>query len=214
MTPLNHNHIGRGILAHHPSGPQHYITSLGDCMFVSHMELVTCPNECFVQVGFRNWPPHMCMSHTSVPAHGTASVPAGRHTHASGSAPAPAHTTAQGPATAHTTAQGSATAHTTAQEPAPTHANSGSTCVTPKWPMPLEIRPSHDLPLCACSTPLHLLHCVEGSNPVTHSCSAVSWLPKIRTKHHFSLVGHVTHTHTRRIVWQAPPVSPAKCQPP
>ncbi|MBW0570785.1 hypothetical protein O181_110500 [Austropuccinia psidii MF-1] len=78
MTPLHHHNIGRGILAHHSSGPQNYVVSLGDCM-----ELITCPNECFVQVGFRNWPPHMHMSHTYVPAHATAT------------APAPAHTTAQ-----------------------------------------------------------------------------------------------------------------------
>ncbi|MBW0478459.1 hypothetical protein O181_018174 [Austropuccinia psidii MF-1] len=132
MTPLHHHHIGRGILAHHPSRPQHYIASLGDFMFVSHMELVTCPNEFFVQVGFRNWPPHMHMSHTYVTAHATATE------------------TAQAPGDAHT------------------HTNSGSTCVTPKWEMPLDIRPSHSLPLCACGTPMHPLHCAEGSTSVTH----------------------------------------------
>ncbi|MBW0490713.1 hypothetical protein O181_030428 [Austropuccinia psidii MF-1] len=121
MTPLHHHHVGRGILAHHPSGPENYIASLGDCMFVSCMELVTCCNECFVHIGFRNWPPHMHMSHTYVPT------------------PAPAHATAQAPTEAHTTAHA--------------HANSGSTCVTPKWAMPLEIAPSHALPLCACGTP-------------------------------------------------------------
>ncbi|MBW0485630.1 hypothetical protein O181_025345 [Austropuccinia psidii MF-1] len=93
MTPLHHHHFARGILAHHPSGPQHYIASLGDCMFVSCMELVTCPNECFLQVGFRNWPPHMHMSHTYVPSHA--------HTHETATAPAPAHTTAQAPADRH-----------------------------------------------------------------------------------------------------------------
>ncbi|MBW0586914.1 hypothetical protein O181_126629 [Austropuccinia psidii MF-1] len=122
MTPLHHNHIGRGILAHHPSGPQHYIASLGDCMFVSHMELVTCPNECFVQVGFGYWPLHMCMSHTYIPAHATATPPACGHT----------------------------------------QANSGSTCVTPKWLMPIDIRPSHALPLCACGTPMHPLNFVDS----------------------------------------------------
>ncbi|MBW0519914.1 hypothetical protein O181_059629 [Austropuccinia psidii MF-1] len=86
MTPLHHHHVGRGILAHHPSGPQHYIASLEYCMFVSRMELVTFPNECFVQVGLRNWPPHMCMSHTYIPAHATATAPAHGHTHASQSA--------------------------------------------------------------------------------------------------------------------------------
>ncbi|MBW0491888.1 hypothetical protein O181_031603 [Austropuccinia psidii MF-1] len=34
-------------------------------------------------------------------------------------------------------------------------ATSGSTCVTHKWLMPLEIRPSHVLPLCAFVTPMH-----------------------------------------------------------
>ncbi|MBW0520208.1 hypothetical protein O181_059923 [Austropuccinia psidii MF-1] len=86
MTPLHHHPIGRGILAHNPSGPQNYIASLGDCMFVRRMELVTCPNECFLEVGFRNVPPHMHMSHTYVPT----------HTHAT--ATAPAHATAHAPA--------------------------------------------------------------------------------------------------------------------
>ncbi|MBW0526771.1 hypothetical protein O181_066486 [Austropuccinia psidii MF-1] len=108
MTPLHHCHVGRGILAHHPSGPQYYIASLGDCIFVIHMELVTCPNECFVQVGFRNWPLHMCMSHTYVPA------PPHGHTHASQSAYAPAHA----PTPTHATAR--APANTTAQAPAHT----------------------------------------------------------------------------------------------
>ncbi|MBW0491213.1 hypothetical protein O181_030928 [Austropuccinia psidii MF-1] len=135
MTLLHHHHVGRGILAHHPSGPQHYIASLGD-----FMKLVTCPNECFVQAGFRNRPLHMRMSHTYVPAHATATAPPCRHTHASVSAPEPAH------------------------------ANSCSTCVTPKFSMPLDIRPSHALPLCACGTPMHPLHGAEGSNHVTHSC--------------------------------------------
>ncbi|MBW0463972.1 hypothetical protein O181_003687 [Austropuccinia psidii MF-1] len=147
MTSLHYNRVGRGILAHHPSGPQHYIASLGDCMFVSCMELDTCSNQCFVKVGFRNWPPHMDMSHTYVPTHATATPPPQGHTHASQSAPAPAHTTA--------------------------HTDSGSTCVAPKWSIPLDIRPSNALPLCACGTPMHLhpnlLHCAEGSNHVTHS---------------------------------------------
>ncbi|MBW0474775.1 hypothetical protein O181_014490 [Austropuccinia psidii MF-1] len=90
MKPLYHNHVGRGILAHHPSGPQNYIVSLGYCMFVSCMELVTFPNECFVQVGFRNWPPHMRMSHTYIPTHATATAPPWGHTHAT--AHTPAHT--------------------------------------------------------------------------------------------------------------------------
>ncbi|MBW0487231.1 hypothetical protein O181_026946 [Austropuccinia psidii MF-1] len=140
MTPLRHHHVGRGILAHHPSGPQHYIASLGDCMFVSHMELVTCPNECSVQVGFRHWPPHMRMSHTHIPAHPTATAPAYGHTQA------------------------------------PAYAKSGSTCVTPKWSMPLDIRPSHALPLCACGTPMHPhpnpLHCADSQpcHPLMLSC--------------------------------------------
>ncbi|MBW0474693.1 hypothetical protein O181_014408 [Austropuccinia psidii MF-1] len=104
MTPLHHHHIGRGILAHHPSGPQQYFASLGDCM-----ELVAFPNECFVQEGFRNWSPHMRMSHNYVPAHATSTTLAHR------------------------------SAFVSAQEPA--HANSGSTYVTPKCAMPLEIKP-------------------------------------------------------------------------
>ncbi|MBW0524981.1 hypothetical protein O181_064696 [Austropuccinia psidii MF-1] len=146
MTPLQHHYVGRGILVYHASGPQHYIVSLGDCM-----ELVTFPNECFVQVGFKNWPPHKHMSHTYIPTHA--------HAHATATAPTPA--TAQEPAHAHTTA------------PALAHVDSGSTCVTPKWSMPLDIRPSHALPLCACGTPMHPhpnpLHFVEVSNHVTHS---------------------------------------------
>ncbi|MBW0535671.1 hypothetical protein O181_075386 [Austropuccinia psidii MF-1] len=130
MTPLQHHHVGSGILAHHPSGPQHYIVSLGDCMFVSRMELVTCHDEFFVQVGLRNWLLHMQMFHTYVPSQAPADAPA--------------------------------------------HAGNSSTCVTPKWSMPLEIRPSHALPLCACGTPMHLHpnlpHCAEGSNHVTNSC--------------------------------------------
>ncbi|MBW0592237.1 hypothetical protein O181_131952 [Austropuccinia psidii MF-1] len=93
MTQLHHHQVGRGILAHHPSGPQHYIVSLEDCLFISCMELVTCPNECFVQVGFRNWPPHMCMSHTYLPTHATATAPAYGNTHATSQAPAPAPAT-------------------------------------------------------------------------------------------------------------------------
>ncbi|MBW0463483.1 hypothetical protein O181_003198 [Austropuccinia psidii MF-1] len=133
MTPLQHHHVGRGILVHHPSGPQHYIASLRDCM-----ELVTCPNECFVQVGFRNWSLHMHMCNTYVPSHEHAPT------------------------------------HATAQAPAPAHAKIGSTCVTRKWAMAIDIRPSHALPLCACGTHMQLhpnpLHCAEGSNHVTHSC--------------------------------------------
>ncbi|MBW0532015.1 hypothetical protein O181_071730 [Austropuccinia psidii MF-1] len=153
MTPLHYHQIGRGILAHHPSGPQHYIASLGDCM-----ELVTCPNECFVQVGFRIWPLHMRMSHTYVPTHATAAAPPHGHTHASRSTPAPAHATAHAPAPAH--------AHATA------HTNSGSTCVTPKWGMPLEIRPSHALPLCACGTPKPTVSCggLQPCHPPMLSC--------------------------------------------
>ncbi|MBW0517837.1 hypothetical protein O181_057552 [Austropuccinia psidii MF-1] len=43
-----------------------------------------------------------------------------------------------------------APAHAIAQAPADAHAPAtrGSTCVTCKWLMPLEIRPSHSLPLC------------------------------------------------------------------
>ncbi|MBW0491958.1 hypothetical protein O181_031673 [Austropuccinia psidii MF-1] len=168
MTPLHHHHIGREIMAHHPIGPQHYIASLGDCMFLSFMELVTCPNECFVQVGFRNWPLHMGMAHTYVPTHGTATAPPRRHTHASQSAPAPTQATSQALLHAHATAQAPTHTHATVQAPAHAHANSGSTCVTPKWSMPLDIRPSHAFSLCACGTPIHPLHCAEGSYHGSH----------------------------------------------
>ncbi|MBW0509770.1 hypothetical protein O181_049485 [Austropuccinia psidii MF-1] len=147
MTPLHHHHIGTGILAHHPSGPQHYIASLGDCMFVSCIELVTWPNECFVQGHFRNWPLHMQMSHTYVPTHATSQAPTDAHT----------------------------------------HANSSSTCVTPKWSIPLDIRPSHALPLCACGTPMHLdpRDCVEGSTSVNRLGEVLSWIIW-QVKHPFS----------------------------
>ncbi|MBW0590682.1 hypothetical protein O181_130397 [Austropuccinia psidii MF-1] len=89
-------------------------------MFVSCMELVTCPNECFVQVGFRNWPLHMRMSHTYVPTHAHAHSTA--TTHASASAPTP-NPTAQAPTPthAHTPAQAPTHAHTPAQAPTHTH---------------------------------------------------------------------------------------------
>ncbi|MBW0541609.1 hypothetical protein O181_081324 [Austropuccinia psidii MF-1] len=102
-------------------------------MFVSSMELVTCPNECFLQVGFRKLHLHMLLpSCTRARTHDTAQ------------APAPAHDTAQAPEPAHNTAQAPAPAHT--------HANSCSTSVTCKWSIPLHIRPSHALPLCASGT--------------------------------------------------------------
>ncbi|MBW0509069.1 hypothetical protein O181_048784 [Austropuccinia psidii MF-1] len=82
-------------------------------------------------------------------------------------APAPAHANASAPAhVSHLHTPTPPPAHATEKA----HANSGSTCVTPKWAMPLDIGPSHALPLCACGTPMHLLHCVEGSNHVTHAC--------------------------------------------
>ncbi|MBW0489607.1 hypothetical protein O181_029322 [Austropuccinia psidii MF-1] len=78
---------------------------------------------------------------------------------------APAPASAQAPAHAHTTAPTLATAKasTTAPEP-PTR---GSTYVTCKWPITLDIRPSHALPLCACVTPMHPRYCVVGSTSVT-----------------------------------------------
>ncbi|MBW0506684.1 hypothetical protein O181_046399 [Austropuccinia psidii MF-1] len=114
------------------------------------------------------------MSHTYAHAHNTALTPA----HDTKKAPAPAHDTAQSPAHAHTTAQAPAPAHNTAQAPTPAHntaqaptpTDRGSTCVTCKWSMPLDIRPFHAFPLCACGTPMHPLHCVVGSNHVTPSC--------------------------------------------
>ncbi|MBW0500363.1 hypothetical protein O181_040078 [Austropuccinia psidii MF-1] len=83
----------------------------------------------------------------------------------------PAPVTAQAPAPTHTTAQ--APTHTHAASQALEHAHSpaarASTCVTHKWLIPLEIKPSHALPLCACVTPMHPLHCVTGSNHLTFS---------------------------------------------
>ncbi|MBW0477708.1 hypothetical protein O181_017423 [Austropuccinia psidii MF-1] len=78
------------------------------------------------------------------------------------------HTYAQAPTPAHYTAQAPTPAHNTEQAPAPT--DRGETCVTCKWSMPLDIRPSHSLPLCACGTPIHPLHFAAGSNHVTCSC--------------------------------------------
>ncbi|MBW0472126.1 hypothetical protein O181_011841 [Austropuccinia psidii MF-1] len=77
--------------------------------------------------------------------------------------------TAQAPAHAQATAQAPTPAHAIAQAPAPTPATRGSTCVTCKWSMPLDIRPSQALPLCACVTPIHPLHRAVGSNNVTPS---------------------------------------------
>ncbi|MBW0506227.1 hypothetical protein O181_045942 [Austropuccinia psidii MF-1] len=51
-----------GELAHHPSGPQHYTVSMRVWTSVRSMELVTCPNECFVQVVFRKLPPNMLLA--------------------------------------------------------------------------------------------------------------------------------------------------------
>ncbi|MBW0531681.1 hypothetical protein O181_071396, partial [Austropuccinia psidii MF-1] len=76
--------------------------------------------------------------------------------HNTAKAPTPAHDTAQAPTPAHSTAQAPTPTHNTAQAPAPTAR--GSTCVTCKWPMPLDIRPSHALPFCVCGTPMHPLH--------------------------------------------------------
>ncbi|MBW0468424.1 hypothetical protein O181_008139 [Austropuccinia psidii MF-1] len=88
------------------------------------------------------------------------------HTQATSQAPAHAHTTLQAPANVHNTSKAPAHAHTTSHAPAA----SSSTYVTRKWLIPLDIRPSHALPLCACVTPMHLLHCGVGSNHFTHSC--------------------------------------------
>ncbi|MBW0471313.1 hypothetical protein O181_011028 [Austropuccinia psidii MF-1] len=59
-------------------------------------------------------------------------------------------------APSHTTAQTIPHAHAIAQAPTPAHPARALTCVTSKWLMPLDIRPSHSLPLCACVTPMHL----------------------------------------------------------
>ncbi|MBW0534210.1 hypothetical protein O181_073925 [Austropuccinia psidii MF-1] len=70
-------------------------------------------------------------------------------------------------------APASATAHaptpTTGQAPAPAPATPArvSICVTHKWSIPLDIRPSHALPLHACVTPMHPWYCAAGSTSVT-----------------------------------------------
>ncbi|MBW0556512.1 hypothetical protein O181_096227 [Austropuccinia psidii MF-1] len=73
------------------------------------------------------------------------------HTHATAQVPAQAQAASQAPRDAHT------------------HANSGSTCVTPKWLMPLNIRPSHALPLCACGTPKPTSFCRLPTISPTHA---------------------------------------------
>ncbi|MBW0507257.1 hypothetical protein O181_046972 [Austropuccinia psidii MF-1] len=50
-----------------------------------------------------------------------------------------------------------APAHANATPPAPTA--SGFTCVTRKWLIPLDIRPSSVLPLCECATPKRTAFC-------------------------------------------------------
>ncbi|MBW0494501.1 hypothetical protein O181_034216 [Austropuccinia psidii MF-1] len=94
------------------------------------------------------------MSHTYIPAHAHAHATVSTHTHTTEQAPTHARATAQAP------------------EAAYAQTNSGSTCVTLKWLMPLDIRPSQALPLCACGTLMHPhpnpLHCAEGSNHVSH----------------------------------------------
>ncbi|MBW0484915.1 hypothetical protein O181_024630 [Austropuccinia psidii MF-1] len=104
------------------------------------------------------------MSHTYTPAPATAQAPR--------KATAPAPTTAKHPAHAHSTVQAPthAPAPATAHATTPTPAARGYTCVTLKWLMPLHIRTSHALPLCACVPPIHPLHCAAGHNDLTHSC--------------------------------------------
>ncbi|MBW0465474.1 hypothetical protein O181_005189 [Austropuccinia psidii MF-1] len=103
------------------------------------------------------------MSHTYTPSPATA--------HATPQAPAitQAPTTSQAPTHAHATAPAPATS----QAPAHTHATTpvarGTTCVTRKLLMPLDIKPSHAFPLCACVTPMQPLHCATGSNHLTLS---------------------------------------------
>ncbi|MBW0502018.1 hypothetical protein O181_041733 [Austropuccinia psidii MF-1] len=94
------------------------------------------------------------MSHTYAPAPATSQAPA--HTYATAQAPTHAHATAQAPAPAHATAQ------------APSPSTRGSTCFTHKRSIPLDIRRSHSMPLCASVTPMHPLHCEVGSSHVNH----------------------------------------------
>ncbi|MBW0469705.1 hypothetical protein O181_009420 [Austropuccinia psidii MF-1] len=96
--------------------------------------------------------------------------------------------------------------------PAPAHTTRGSTCVTCKWSMPLDIRPSHALPLCACVTPMHPLHCSAGSNHVTPHAGLIHGYTKLGQHIIFPWYEHHTYTRTCGIVQRAPPVSPATGQ--
>ncbi|MBW0469109.1 hypothetical protein O181_008824 [Austropuccinia psidii MF-1] len=86
-------------------------------------------------------------------------------THAHANATTPTPTTSQVHTTAPTPAPATAQALSHATTPAPPAR--GSTFVTHKCLIPLDIRPSHALPLCACVTPIHLWSCVAGSTNVT-----------------------------------------------
>ncbi|MBW0520555.1 hypothetical protein O181_060270 [Austropuccinia psidii MF-1] len=79
------------------------------------------------------------------------------------------HSYEPAPATANATTPSPTTAQAHTTTPAPPAR--GSTCVTHKWLMPLDIRPSHALPLCACVTPMHLQYCAVGSTSITHKMS-------------------------------------------
>ncbi|MBW0475392.1 hypothetical protein O181_015107 [Austropuccinia psidii MF-1] len=86
---------------------------------------------------------------------------------------APAPATARAPTPAPATAQALTHAHTTAQAPEtkPAPPTRGCTCVARNCLMPIVIRPSHSLPLCACVTPMHPQYCVAGSTSVTRKMS-------------------------------------------
>ncbi|MBW0518047.1 hypothetical protein O181_057762 [Austropuccinia psidii MF-1] len=135
------------------------------------------------------------------------------HTYAATPTPAqaPAHalSTAQAPTPTHNTTQDTAKApthaHKTAQEPF----NRCYTCVTHKWSMPLDIRPSnmHALPLCAYVTPLR--GAPTMSPPHAELINGYKKLGQ-----HIIFPWFAVHTHTRTcgILQQAPTVSPANCQ--
>ncbi|MBW0529795.1 hypothetical protein O181_069510 [Austropuccinia psidii MF-1] len=106
------------------------------------------------------------MSHTYTPAPSNEQAPTAKQ--ATAQAPSQANTTTTAPNC--TISKEPAHASSTAQPPKTAPAARGSTRVTLKWLMPLDIRPSHTLPLCACVTPMHQLHYVVGSNHITCSC--------------------------------------------
>ncbi|MBW0495965.1 hypothetical protein O181_035680 [Austropuccinia psidii MF-1] len=133
-----------GESANHPSGSQHSIVSMRVWMFVSCMELGTCPNECFLQVVFRKLPPHMLLApctcikltHPPLPPPPQMHTPMHKHLHT--------HTQLQPHMPPHCSRTHT---HTTVQ--APTHAHTHATAQAPRT--------------CACNH-THPCHCTSTQN--------------------------------------------------